>query len=134
MLVIDASVAARWFVPSLAWPGAKAILESGESFIAPEIILVEVANAFWKAVRADYMTSQEMATAIGHLPSLFTDLVPVRELVSDAGDLAVTLDHPVYDRCYIALARRVEALLVTADKRLAQPAQRVSGLEVRLIG
>lgn len=133
MLVVDASVAARWFVPALAWPRATETLESGESFVAPELILAEVANTFWKAVRAAYMTPEEMQAALRVLPSFFVELRSIADLVAEAGELAVALNHPVYDCCYIALARREAAPLVTADKQLAHAAQ-ASSIEVRLIG
>jgi len=134
MLVVDASVAARWFVPALAWPRATETLESGERLVAPELILAEVANTFWKAVRAAYMTPEEMQTALRVLPSFFVELRSIVDLVAEAGQLAVALNHPVYDCCYIALARREAAPLVTADKRLATAARGVPKVEVRLIG
>jgi predicted nucleic acid-binding protein len=133
MLVVDASIAARWFVPALAWPSATEVLEDGESLLAPELILAEVANTFWKSVRSEYMTVEEMETALRLLPGFFIELRSLSDLVPEAGQLAVELDHPVYDCCYIALARREAAPLVTADKRLAHAAQ-ASRIEVRLIG
>src|SRR5271165_5919516 len=57
-LIVDASVAARWFVPVLAWPSAAAVLQEGRPLIAPELILAETANAFWKAVRAGYAVAR----------------------------------------------------------------------------
>jgi len=133
MLVVDASIAARWFVPALAWPSATEVLEDGESLLAPELILAEVANTFWKSVRSEYMTVEEMETALRLLPGFFIELRSLSDLVPEAGQLAAELDHPVYDCCYIALARREAAPLVTADKRLAHAAQ-ASRIEVRLIG
>lgn len=134
MLVVDASVAARWFVPALAWQNATEVLEGGERLLGPELILVEVANTFWKAVNANYMTSREMVTALQMLPGFFAELRPLSDLNTEAGELAVTLHHPVYDCCYLALARREAAPLVTADKRLAQAARQLSGIQVRQIG
>ncbi len=133
MLVVDASVAARWFVPALAWPSATDVLDWGSSLVAPDLILAEVANACWKAVRAGYMTPEEMETALRLLPGFFIELHSIAGLFEHAGQFAVELNHPVYDCCYIALARREAAQLVTADKRLAHAAQ-ASSIEVRLIG
>ena len=50
---------------------------------------------------------------------------PHRHLQAEALALACHLDHPVYDCLYLALARRVAALLLTADQRLLQLAARV---------
>ncbi len=134
MLVVDASIAARWFVPALAWPSATEVLEGGESLLAPELILAEVANTFWKAVRAECMTPEEMETALRVLPSFFVELRSIADLVAEAAQLSVALSHPVYDCCYIALAQREAAPFVTADKRLATAARGVPKVEVRLIG
>ena len=40
-------------------------------------------------------------------------------LCADAIRLAIALDRPVYDLVYLALAQRLGALLVTADRRFA---------------
>jgi predicted nucleic acid-binding protein len=132
-LIVDASVAVRWFVPTLAWPKAVELLKSGQTFAAPELILAEAGNAFWKAVRAGYMTPAEMQGAIARFPMLFDTLVPLHELVRDAAAKAVSLAHPVYDCFYLALAQREGAPLVTADKRLAAAARGLPGVEVRLL-
>jgi predicted nucleic acid-binding protein len=60
------------------------------------------------------------------MASLVLDAVlPDRHLQVEALALACHLDHPVYDCLYLALARREAALLLTADQRLQQLAERV---------
>ncbi len=39
-------------------------------------------------------------------------------IANTAGDMALRLDHPVYDCFYLALAAREDVLFVTADARL----------------
>jgi predicted nucleic acid-binding protein len=133
-LIVDASVASRWFVPAFAWANATALLKENQTLLAPELILAETANAFWKAVRAGYMTPTEMMQAVAQLPDIFVALTPLKMLADEAAEIAIASNHPVYDCFYIALARRETAPLVTADKRLAVAAQSVSGVEVRLLG
>jgi predicted nucleic acid-binding protein len=132
-LIVDASVAARWFVPALAWPSATVLLQTKQILIAPELVLAEVANAFWKAVGAGYMTPSEMQLAVAKLPNLFDALIPLHGLAGDAAESAIALRHPVYDCFYLALARRESAPLVTADKRLAAAAKALPDIEVRLL-
>lgn len=132
-LSVDASVAVRWFVPALAWPQATRLLEGAPPLIAPELILAETANAFWKAVRAEIMTAEEMRGALRQLPSFFARLVPTHDLLQEAAEIAVTAGHPVYDCFYLALAEREGAPLVTADKRLASVARDLSGVEIHLL-
>ncbi len=133
-LIVDASVAARWFVPALAWPSATGLLRPGYTFLAPELILAETANAFWKSSRAGYITPSEMQRAMTQLPAFFERLTPLLELADEAAAMSLILNHPVYDCFYLALARREGAPLVTADKRLAAAANAVPGIEVRLLG
>jgi predicted nucleic acid-binding protein len=132
-LSVDASVAVRWFVPALAWPQATRLLESTPILVAPELILAETANAFWKAVRAEVMTAGEMRDALRQLPSFFARLIPAHELLQGAAEMAVTINHPVYDCFYLTLAERDGMPLVTADKRLAAAAKRLSDIQVQLL-
>jgi predicted nucleic acid-binding protein len=132
-LSVDASVAVRWFVPALAWPQATRLLEGTPVLVAPELILAEAANAFWKAVRAEVMTPDEMRGALRQLPNFFSRLVPAHELLHEAADIAITVGHPVYDCFYLALADREGVPLVTADKRLASVAGNLRGVKVQLL-
>ena len=43
-------------------------------------------------------------------------------VTADAVRLALALDHPVYDCVYLALAHRIGATVVTADRRFANAA------------
>jgi predicted nucleic acid-binding protein len=133
-LIVDASVAARWFVPALAWRSAAELLKDSNTLLAPELILAETANAFWKSVRAGYMTPSEMQSAVVQLPACFEELATLRDLAGEAANMAIALNHPVYDCFYLALARRERAALVTADKRLAAAGRTIPGVEVRLLG
>src|SRR5260221_395181 len=122
-LIVDASIAARWFVPALAWPQATALLENAPALFAPELILAETANAFWKCCRAGFMTREEMRSALRQLPSFFAQLATIHELLGEAADIAGAANYPLYDCFYVALAHREGLPLVTADKRLASAAK-----------
>src|SRR5208337_2601802 len=91
-LIVDASVAVRWFVPALAWPNATALLGGDHTFLAPELILAEAANAFWKSSRAGFMTPSEMQLAVTQLPGFFEELVPLRELADEAVGISLSLN------------------------------------------
>ncbi len=110
------------------------LLGADDRLLAPELILAEAANAFWKSCRAGYMTHAEMLGAVTQLPGFFEVLAPLRGLAYDAAGISLGLNHPAYDCFYLALARRESAPLVTADKRLATAAQGLPDVEVRLLG
>lgn len=80
------------------------------------------------------MTPSEMQGAVAQLANLFHALIPLHLLADEAAGTAIALNHPVYDCFYLALARRENAPLITADKRLAAAAQTLPDVEVRLLG
>ncbi|MGQ0665067.1 MAG: type II toxin-antitoxin system VapC family toxin [Pseudomonadota bacterium] len=116
--MIDASVAVRCFVDAPAFPAGQALLRSGESLVAPELIIAEAANAAWKMARDGRIGADQAAAIVKLLPSLFARLVPISGLADAAFAAARELDHPVYDCFYLVLAEREDARLATADARL----------------
>lgn len=50
-LVIDASVACKWFFEENLSPEARALAESEATFSAPDMILPGCANAAWRRAR-----------------------------------------------------------------------------------
>ena len=116
-LVVDASIAVKWFVPESDSVAADALIDSGEALIAPDIVLIEAANAFWKITVRREMAAEQADAALAALANGVLSLHPSAGLVADALRLASSLEHPVYDCLYVALAEREGASLVTADER-----------------
>ncbi len=121
MLVIDASVALKWFLDE---PDSVAAVAIGtrHDLVAPDLLLAEVANALWRSVRMGRLSAADGRSAASRLPREFAGLVAGSVLVGRALDIATALDHPVYDCFYLALAEREAAMLVTADRRLQERA------------
>lgn len=117
-LVVDASVALRWFVDTPASGAADALLEGDEPLLAPDLVVAEVGNAAWKLVRAGEISEAHGSRIAAAVASAFDALIPAARLSSRAFALATDLDHPVYDCLYLALAELEGAVLVTADERL----------------
>ncbi|NJM35909.1 MAG: type II toxin-antitoxin system VapC family toxin [Rhodomicrobium sp.] len=133
-LVVDASIAVKWYFEQPGTDAARAIAASDETLIAPDLIHAECGSAIWRYVRANVI-SEDKAKAI--MPRLLLRLdrfTAISELTDEALNLAIALNHPIYDCFYLALARQEAAPLVTADKRLAALAERLSGVDIRLIG
>lgn len=116
--VIDASVALKWFVEEQGTNQAAALLAGQDLLIAPDLIVAEVANAGWKAVRAGTMLPEQHDHAAARLPLAFESLIPLGSLVQRAVVISRHLNHPAYDCFYLALAEERAATLVTADQRL----------------
>ena len=114
--VVDASVAAKWLAPEPDSSLAEALLD--DELIAPDLLFAEVGNILWKK-----QMRGEMDAAATQIGARWLLQVPLQvhdsaSLLADALDLALQLQHPAYDCFYLALARRVDAPLVTADRRL----------------
>ncbi|HEY2617444.1 MAG TPA: type II toxin-antitoxin system VapC family toxin [Acetobacteraceae bacterium] len=116
--VIDASVALKWFVEEQGTEQAAALLAGQDLLIAPDLIVAEVANAGWNAVRAGTMSPEQHDHAAARLPLAFDALIPLGSLAERAVAISHLLDHPAYDCLYLALAEQRTATLVTADQRL----------------
>jgi predicted nucleic acid-binding protein len=117
--IVDASVAVKWFVPEEHSDTADRLAEAGWTLLAPRLVLAEVANAFWKKVSRRLMTAEDGQEHLTALPRFFDHLIDTEELLSSALSLACTFNHPVYDFIYVTAARQRDAVLVTADHRLA---------------
>ena len=120
--VVDASVAVKLLVDEPDSDAARELAANGQELHAPRLMVSEVANALWRKARLGQIERADAGAAL----VLLSDM-PMRwnddETVSaDAVRLALALDHPVYDCMYLALAHRIGATVVTADRRFVTAA------------
>jgi predicted nucleic acid-binding protein len=126
-VVIDTSVVAKWYRAG----GAESHTQIADAFldahfagrvrlVAPDLVAYELGNALAKAHHLS------LASKSAHLEEFLSydmDLVP---LSADTRLRAMTIGArdglSYYDACFVALAERLGAELVTADKRLARRA------------
>ena len=117
--VVDASVAVKWLVVEEDADVAQELATSGHELHAPRLMASEVANALWRKARTGEIERRAAGVLLANVPDM-----PVRwgadEMVSaEAVRLALALDHVVYDCVYLALAHRIGATMLTADRRFA---------------
>lgn len=118
-LVVDASVALKWFLRDEPDADrALAILKDGALLVAPDIVVAEVCNAAWKSARLGRLTWAQVSEIAASLPAFFDSLVVSAPLAVRAVEIAERLDHPVYDALYLAVAESQHANLITADLHL----------------
>ncbi|MDN2582594.1 type II toxin-antitoxin system VapC family toxin [Aquibium sp. ELW1220] len=115
--VVDASVAVKWIIAEEREEAADSLLSHGEMRSAPDLLLVEVANVLRNKLSKGQISLPHAQTGFRFVASAMTSLVPDRELVGRALDIAAELEHPVYDCMYIACAERENTKVVTADAR-----------------
>jgi predicted nucleic acid-binding protein len=124
--VIDASVAAKWFLPSSdetftaeALRILQRYTEGQLRLLAPDLFWPEFGNILWKAVRRGRMSRESAEEAIQSLEDKRIPTAPSLPLLKDAFAIAAASGRTVYDAMYVALAIISNAPLVTADERLA---------------
>lgn len=120
MIVVDASVLA----PALADDGADGdqarLRLHGEQLAAPELIDLEVVSILRRAARSDRLDDRRSGQALEDLAALPMQRVPHLPLLDRIWQLRDNLSS--YDASYVALAEALDALLITADRRLARAA------------
>lgn len=117
-LVVDASVAVKWFLPEHGAEPAIALLRGGHRLLAPDLLWIEVASVLWIVARRGAITADEAQRVIADTAAFPVEIIPSAALLTDAMRIATATDRTVYDSLYVALAAREHAVMVTADDRL----------------
>lgn len=131
--VIDASVAAKWYLPEIHSPQAATLLSQDNVLWAPDLIFAEVGNVCWKRVqRKELDPVQARAIVQDFLVSpLHIENSP--PLLEHAWDIAFEYGRSVYDSLYLALACKLDAPLVTADLKFYNALQSAGPIGQRLL-
>jgi predicted nucleic acid-binding protein len=121
MIVVDANVAAKWYLPEAGSEGALEIMAGPHRLFAPDLIRIEVLGSLTRCVRtgeaAVEETRKRCSDWVRHLGAGAVALIPEAELLDDALTLALQIKHNLHDCLYLAAARRLDAALITADKK-----------------
>jgi predicted nucleic acid-binding protein len=124
--VLDASVAAKWFLPGAGETLAAEAAQVLEAYAAgrlrllvPNLFWPEIGNILWKAVRQGRLSRASAEEAITALQERRFATAPTAPLLGDAFAIAAAHERTVYDCIYVALAVLANMPLVTADERLA---------------
>jgi predicted nucleic acid-binding protein len=125
-LVLDASVALKWALPSASEPLISESLQllqryvKGEvDFIVPDIFWAECSNVLWKGTRQRRWSRATAEGVASEMKSRNFPTVSSFALAADALKIAFAYDRSVYDCIYIALAAQSKSQMITADERLA---------------
>ena len=133
LAVLDASVAVRWVVLEQGSEEAAALLSQPVTWVAPRLLVTEVASALRRKVRAGEISPSVASQALGAIVDAIDDgviqLAEDEHIVDSALTLAITLDRKLPDCLYLALAEREGASLATADRALTRMA-RTRGVRV----
>jgi predicted nucleic acid-binding protein len=117
MIVVDASVAVKWFVPEPETPEAYALFVSDEPRAAPEHLIAEVGQALLRHHREHGLPLAHCGAALSRIRRLVR-LFSTEALAHDAREIAAEGGCSVYDALYVAAAERWDGVVVTADAKL----------------
>jgi predicted nucleic acid-binding protein len=132
MIIVDASVAAKWVLNEPDSDAALKILESDRGKLAaPAIARIEVANAIVRRLREGGITQPEAEAAWLAWDQMLRDeviaLSPNEGLLNDAVRIAIEIRHAVPDCLYLALAIELDATVITADEPLYKRGRKAHG-------
>ena len=119
MIVVDASVAVKWFIPEAGEEAAAKLLGGKKRLVAPALIRLEVTGAIIRRYREGHLSEKKAREGTraweAMLQHRVVRLVPDAELFEDAVQMAFLAKHALADCLYLAMAKRFAAPVITAD-------------------
>lgn len=122
-MIVDASVAIKWLVNEEGSELADKLLLQGE-LIAPDLIAAEISNAVWKKWGRGELLG--VPPGLDGVLQAFDALESGQGLAHRAAEIAIELNHPVYDCFYLALAEATGQKIVTEDRHLIGKLERTA--------
>jgi predicted nucleic acid-binding protein len=121
-VVIDTSVALKWYIPESFSSEAKLYLARRIDRHAPDYLLSEAASVLLKRVRPR-QARLRLARAEAHMVLAALKTAPIvfhetRPLIDPALALAEEIGASLYDGLFLALALQLGGRIVTADAKL----------------
>ncbi|MEK6791348.1 MAG: type II toxin-antitoxin system VapC family toxin [Deltaproteobacteria bacterium] len=116
--IVDASVAAKWFVEEEYGEAALSVLDESNMLHAPDFLLLEMDSIICKWVRRGVVTIDEgsgIRDALRKYPIKPHSFI---SFIDTAFVIANQSGQSVYDCLYVALADILKGRMITADRRL----------------
>ena len=123
IVVLDASAACELLLHRPKAAAVDARLRSARQVLVPDLFVSEVANVFWKYVKAKELDLATAQTSLDLGVKLADQIIAASTLVQEALVTSAAAKHPIYDMMYIILARREGARLLSMDRKLLSIAQ-----------
>ena len=96
ILVVDASVAIKWFVQEPLRPQARTLLADRHEFVEPDLLVAEVANIAWKkTVRGEIQPEQARSIVRNiALPPFVSTFVESVDVARQGARLGAAMESP----------------------------------------
>ncbi|TSC67370.1 MAG: PilT protein domain-containing protein [Parcubacteria group bacterium Gr01-1014_66] len=125
MIVLDASVVAKWFKPDEVSSQADFYLTEHtagrESIAVPTLLLYELTSVLRHSAKLSKISIETALIIL--FDARLTFVSPDDQLLITAVEISEHTGISIYDASYVALAQRLNCVLVTADKKLAHTAK-----------
>jgi predicted nucleic acid-binding protein len=122
-IVVDASVAVKWFVPEELSADARKLLAPEYELLAPDLLWAELGSALWKKHRRQELDRRTAWRLFRDFAQVPIQLHPTDRWTEAALQVAFDHDITVYDALYLVLAAGNACRFVTADRRLHEACQ-----------
>lgn len=131
MIVVDASLAAKWLFEEAESEAAKKFaIDNAGRICGPDLLFTEVAGVAVRRANIAPELLEHSHAALGVWTAYWRDgfidahrVTP--DLLHDAAMLAITMRHPLPDCVYLALADALTCELATCDRKFAARAARL---------
>jgi predicted nucleic acid-binding protein len=139
MIVVDASLGAKWFLDEAGSQEATELLVSQRRQIAaPDLFGIEVASALVRECNVRQDDASHFSWVLARLGALLDSgavnlMRTNNQALATASSTAIDIGHPLKDCIYLILAMELDCDLVTCDARFANKAQDVWD-RVRVLG
>lgn len=124
-LVVDTSVAAKWYLTEESRTEALKVLDAGQRgevlLLAPESIEPELWNVLWQRHRRRELSRDEVRGYWRNFQEVPIFLISVRQIMPLAVEVALRSGCIIYDALFVALAEAEDTVVVTADEQLLRP-------------
>jgi predicted nucleic acid-binding protein len=117
-VVVDASVAVKWFVPENHSAEALRFLNARFRRHVPVLLHSEFGQTIWKKVyQRKEIEAADGRSILRGLIVMALEVHAVTPLLEPAFDIALSTGRTVYDSIYLALATALDCKVVTADQK-----------------
>lgn len=116
--VVDASIAAKWYLPEAHGAAAQRLLDPSRRLLAPDLLFPEVGNVLWKRVLKGEVGERKAVEILSALEAVPLQIWESRSLMPVALEIGCRSRSTIYDSLYVALAMVARCPLVTADRGL----------------
>lgn len=126
IVVVDASVAAKWYLPEPDSDKAAQFLSAEYECIAPDLIRLEIGSLLLRHVRRRHVAPEEWLSILTERLPAALNVVSSIEYTRAAFDIARAAGGSFYDAIYLAVARVAEAPIITDDAAMMRTARSVN--------